>query len=387
MPGCDVFHVAGKKLCGPALIVPAWAKCGTNAFKEYTALHPLVKWPEQSEVMFDPAMMSPYEFVAKYNPGVTPSDPHVWMAKGNFAMLDGSVADPLQTALALRRAFPSARIVLTLCDPITLPFRWYRHTVERALVLRASGRTVSAAAVQSALRKQVAQGRGLTLRDLFHAIFPPRGGCMRTRKEGRLLATFGNRFALGMPAWAASQGRHPDFTNASACERFRGSGLPAGWRAMPESEAWAGGRYNIWPSHPAAYIRRWLAAGYELNSTLTVVVMERWKEAGPDLLTRVFRMLGLQTWWYPFDRVGDFRPVYSVSAASGGARPLGPNSTRLTQNELARLGLDSLVPLPELVPVVAAGCHATQQLIGQPLTWPACSALRAEPTPPAVNTY
>ena len=37
-------------------------------------------------------------------------------------------------ATALRLAYPSARIVLTLCDPETL--RWFQHSVTRIMVYK-----------------------------------------------------------------------------------------------------------------------------------------------------------------------------------------------------------------------------------------------------------
>ena len=33
---CDHFTVDGQTLCGPAMLVPATAKCGSNALNDYT---------------------------------------------------------------------------------------------------------------------------------------------------------------------------------------------------------------------------------------------------------------------------------------------------------------------------------------------------------------
>ena len=36
---CDHFTIDGRTVCGPALLLPATAKCGSNALSDYTGAH------------------------------------------------------------------------------------------------------------------------------------------------------------------------------------------------------------------------------------------------------------------------------------------------------------------------------------------------------------
>ena len=132
---CDIVKVNGVAYCAPALFVPAFGKCGTNSIRAYTLNHPHIKWPVKSEPHFDPLDVSPAELVRQHNPGVKPNDPYVWAVK----CPSERSKDPRRLAADLKRAYPSAVVLLTMCDPELLPFRWYRHYVSRTLAWRSSG--------------------------------------------------------------------------------------------------------------------------------------------------------------------------------------------------------------------------------------------------------
>ena len=127
---CDVFVMPdGRRLCGPALFVPAFGKCGTNALSSYTLAHPNVRWSHASEVRFDPRKQNPATLVLQHNPGVTPDDDFVWAIKSPAEAHKESSA----LGAAIRQAYPSAKVALALCNPALLPFRWYRHYLSRSL--------------------------------------------------------------------------------------------------------------------------------------------------------------------------------------------------------------------------------------------------------------
>jgi len=84
MAHCDVVHVPGRgAMCAPSLLVPGLGKCGTNAIKTYTELHPRMRWPDFSETAFDPSDISVADFVREHNPdgAVVPGSGLMWAAK------------------------------------------------------------------------------------------------------------------------------------------------------------------------------------------------------------------------------------------------------------------------------------------------------------------
>ena len=86
----------------------------------YTQLHPNVKWPRVSEPIFDPAKVSPEDFMRQHNPGIVLGSPDVWFAKNNQVM-------SLTYLERLSKAFPTTTFATTVCNPEFLPYRWFRH--------------------------------------------------------------------------------------------------------------------------------------------------------------------------------------------------------------------------------------------------------------------
>eukprot|EP00965_Chrysotila_dentata_P199510 6179424-Pleurochrysis_carterae.AAC.1 len=136
---CDVVQVKGVSMCAPALFVPGFGKCGTNALKTYTGLHPKMRWPAKSEIAFDPKDISPEELVKRSNPGVYPHDEYIWGVK------DPRTVTKSASGLATRllRTYPSSKVILLVCEPVWLPFRWFRHYVQRYLLWAQSRKRAS----------------------------------------------------------------------------------------------------------------------------------------------------------------------------------------------------------------------------------------------------
>ena len=124
---CDHFTIDGRTVCGPALLLPATAKCGSNALSKYTGAHPNLRW-YPGELMFDPEALAPKELVSQalaYGVAATPDDDFIWAVK--YPGMYEASGDPA-LGLRFRRAFPSAIVMITICDPSLLPFRWFRFS-------------------------------------------------------------------------------------------------------------------------------------------------------------------------------------------------------------------------------------------------------------------
>lgn len=345
---CDVFHIDGRALCAPAIFVPAFGKCGTNAFKSYTELHPQIKWPQDSETEFDPSQISGADFVRQNNPGVTPEDNFVWAAKAP-AMAG---VDPARLARDLRRTYPSAVVFITLCDPELLRFRWFRHYIEHVGKMTGDKRT--AATMMEYGRRQF----GLdSLAQLYTMIYPIDNGCHRSESDTRVLESFARRFPGPM-----GQYTH----RAWACET---------WVKDTEMDY---------------YLGNWTGAGYVLGETIRVLFMENWATEGEAYIRQILETVGLPDGPYKWGQAAGFRPVYSVSAAPG----RDPDSAGLVTAGIA----DSDIDCPRssvLVQAIDRECAALQRLLGVWPPWPACQEVASlgaargppasPPTPPATS--
>ena len=177
---CDRFFNGTHELCGPALLIPGLGKCGTNALKDYLALHPRVRETNASEAMFDPRDISPSKFVSMHNPGVTPDDPFVWIAK--HPGLENRHADVL--ARRLRRHYPSSVVALSLCNPLQRAFRFFVHFMDQEL--RQNGKRVQLAKFQHTVLKR---RFNTTVTALFSSIVSVRTDCVRPTREQRIIDT------------------------------------------------------------------------------------------------------------------------------------------------------------------------------------------------------
>jgi len=124
---CDVYYgEKGEELCGPSILIVGVGKCGTNKVSRHIGYYygDKVKTTRESEVRFDPYTYDVVSVVKNQNPGVKPGDDAVWMIKhpGTY-----NVEDPELLLGRLHEAFPSAVILMTICDPTVLDFRWFRH--------------------------------------------------------------------------------------------------------------------------------------------------------------------------------------------------------------------------------------------------------------------
>jgi hypothetical protein len=118
----------------PSLFVAGVGKCGTNALSEHLALHPQVAKVHR-ELAWDPRETPPADLVAGRH--ILPSDTRsVWVAKHPKYALATDVAG---LARRLRSAYPSARLGLALCDPLTLPWRRFLFLLSSALTLHGRG--------------------------------------------------------------------------------------------------------------------------------------------------------------------------------------------------------------------------------------------------------
>ena len=178
---CDRFWNGTHELCGPALLIPGLGKCGTNALSKYLELHPRVRNTNDSEAMFDPRDVSPTAFVRMHNPGVTPRDPFVWIAK--HPGLENRLADVL--ARRLRTHFPSASVALALCNPSQRAFRFFVYFMENEL--RQNGKRVNLAKFAHTVLKR---RFNTTVTALFSSIVAVRTDCVRhhvKKRRGHLL--------------------------------------------------------------------------------------------------------------------------------------------------------------------------------------------------------
>ena len=390
---CDVFNVPGKgPMCGPAAFVPAFGKCGTNAFKAYTELHPHVKWPHQSEINFDPADTPAMDLVRLHNPGVRPDDAHVWMVKHPSMEARGP-----GLAARLLQHYPSAAVFFVTCDPETLLFRWYRHYMERtlfycfrttatdthyyhypepcdtlspALPFEPSGPHApeDAATPRDVLR--MAKGWGVrSLLDLYARIYNFDAGCKRPAADVEMFRSLWSIFNVGMDL----------FGPAKRCEEWLPKS-PAEWnrpRTQDEKNNSLGNHDQV----VAGYVRE----GFEVGRNLEVFFMEAWQVEGVHYLERIHRVLGIPLLGYPWVQAHGFTPIYSITSVGNTIQ--NNQEVAGVAEELQQLALDDLTKVPRSEVLFRAAhreCCAWKQMIGHLPPWRACqSPCMPSPPPPA----
>ena len=349
---CDVFDVPGRgPLCGPALLLPAFGKCGTNAVKDYSELHPNIRWPQRAETLFDPDVISPVAFVAANNPGVIPSDSLVWMAKapvlGDFA---GGRESSEALAARLLRAYPSAAVLLVFCDPELQPFRWYRHYVTRSVSWDAhvlpepatcpgwGQRSVYGDAPLSSIAAESERlGGPNTVIGLYAALMPLDNDCrlaasMRPVADG-LCHTFRNG--------GGSFYRRGD--KNVLCKRIRRVAV-----SMDD------------------YADAYASAGYRVASSLDAVYMEDWEARGKDQMLRVLRLAGVDESQFPWERTNGFAPVYAVHQGEKD----DPSAALLSE----MLNLSNVPRSIYLSHEAQRVCCSLGRTFGRYPTWPSCAS-------------
>eukprot|EP00928_Gymnodinium_smaydae_P075229 TRINITY_DN58230_c0_g1_i1.p1 TRINITY_DN58230_c0_g1~~TRINITY_DN58230_c0_g1_i1.p1 ORF type:complete len:359 (-),score=38.06 TRINITY_DN58230_c0_g1_i1:74-1150(-) len=252
---CDVFFHKGKRVCGPSVFILGVGKCGTNGLKSYMAAHPQIKFTKESEVRW---LLQNKTFsvstILDHNPGVMPEDTFQWVIKhpGAFKVMDENVArQVLQT-------FPSAKIFMTICDPSTLNFRWFRHYARPDVNSR----------VFNGLQH---------LSDDFTTIY-------------KRLWNVDNGCTI------VDDGRDKDNLQVLL------SALPTHFQC------------SLWEKNFGLREKfmQWNNAGYTLHHNFEVFVMEDWKHRGKQYVTNMLSILRLPLQTYNFTAANSFSPVYSV---------------------------------------------------------------------------
>ena len=337
---CDVFTtIDGRRLCGPSLILPGWGKCGTNALARYLSQHPLVKWPATSEIEFDPRKIDPLTLVTRHNPGVWADDDYVWAIKYNY---EGT--DPADLGKALQNAYPSARVVITLCDPALLPFRWFRHHLVRTLEQRVPHQRASLTELQEFVSARFNLTSLLMLYTLRYNL-PATDGCRHSAESRDLLSVVDASFST------------QDFS-------FKPGG------AFSAADGLCGNLYHL--GETSTFVQKWRDAGYVLNATLSVVVMEEWSALGHVFIRTLLRMLQLDEESFRWDLVAGFRPVYAITG--GGTTEL--ESTGLADTHAVKVPNVALAAM-------ASQCDALEGMLGYRPPWRACLHLPFPSQPPA----
>ena len=271
--------------CAPSLYIAGVGKCGTNALSEHLALHPRVARLNR-EVPWDPRDTPPHKLVAVRH--VKPADGRTWVAKHPKYAL---VTDVTAVARRLRSAYPSARLALTLCDPLTLPWRRFRFLLTTAVTRNGKG-----AGQVDTLRALAAELRALnsSVSELFLRVFNPlnKGGpCSRAAPRTRHLLDALSREGFGAlygNSWLA-----PGAIGERKCLQE--------WRLV---------------STFTEQVEAWSRALGAVNESVAIVYMERWADGGADSLRTLLRMLRLEESEYPWSKAADafHRPVYQSGA-------------------------------------------------------------------------
>ena len=268
-----------KRLCAPAAFIPGFGKCGTNALKQYLLRHPLIKFPIQSETNFGlphpgaGTLVDRVDFVKRHNPGVTPDDPYIWVAKSPSVFGDVPEHDYYGLARRLRETYPSARMILTLCDPEQLPFRWFRHFMLRTVMRRLGSSDATVHEMPEdphrnalgELNHFVQTRLHMTnLLDLYPLLNPIDTGCTLLAEQREAIAQIGLRFKMN----------HWNLSNAWSVECTC---------RQKEQQA----------NMPPRVLGNFSLAGYELHRSMEIVVMEEWASRGEAMMSRLLSLLGL----------------------------------------------------------------------------------------------
>ena len=343
---CDRIVVDGRESCGPALLVPGNAECGAHLVEAFTKLHPHLRWASSAvSVPFDPVQV-----VRELNPGVTPDDGYVWAVRMRVA----GNSDPLVLGADLMGAFPSAKILLSICDPSQLPYRLFVDGILGSPSVVAGDVHRGLQRLQSFVQEH---GALASLRELFWLAYAPDESttCRHTRRDLVTLEALREAFTV-------SDG----LFEPSLCERWQ-------LRVDVDDDVWPAIRSSREDSLallrvPDAHVRRWIEAGYELitdrqQGRLAVVVMEHWPLHGRRYIELVQRLL-LLTDVYPW-----FKADFSLASPPSRAW-------------LAPQGLDAPLTLAGDAGLVASSCDHLVLLLGEEsLAWPGCD--RMPPSPPS----
>ena len=340
---CDRIVVHGRESCGPALLLPDFEECGAHLVEEFTKLHPHVRWATKAvSVPFDPVQV-----VRDLNPGVTPDDGYVWAARLRIA----GNSDPLILGADLMSAFPSAKVILSICDPSQLPYRLFVDGILTSLDLADSRAKASPRQLQSFVQEH---GGLASLRELFWAAYPPNEStCHHRKRDLDTLKALREAFTVKNGLF------EPEL-----CERWQlHNYVDDVWPAIRGSRENSLALLRV----PDAHVRRWIEAGYELITDhhpgrLAVVVMENWPEHGRRYIELVQRLL-LLTDVYPWSKAD-----FSLAALPSRAW-------------LAPQGLDAPLTLAGDVGLVVSSCDHLTLMLGETLAWPGCDQI--SPSPPS----
>ena len=364
---CDVVNVPGKgDFCAPAIFVPGFGKCGTNAIKAYTELHPLVKWPAASEVRFDPEVISPQDLVKLHSPGVRPNDDFVWMVKHPGEVSHMTTYDTGKgLSHRLLETYPSSTVLFVSCDVEVLPFRWFRHYIDTVDHYRCDGFYSACAGTHT--KGEIATPLNIlnfmehrigtsTLLDLYDMIHAFDQGCKRTEEQERILLLLHDTFILGGNDY---------FGDESVCRELN-----------PVTTHRAERKHDY-------VVSRFLDAGYKAHENLDVLFMENWETMGHEYIERVLSYAKVPVEGFPWAKTNNFIPVYSYKAAGGntvqGATRVSAEKERIT----AATGLDDetqVTPSRVLRREAHRVCCQMETLLGETPPWNACKT--ACPSPP-----
>ena len=362
---CDHFTIDGRTVCGPALLLPATAKCGSNALSNYTGAHPNLRW-YPGELMFDPEALAPKELVSQalaYGVAATPNDDFIWAVK--YPGMYEASGDPA-LGLRFRRAFPSAIVMITICDPSLLPFRWFRfsaNTLHRRQPPQQSAKLVE---LQQFVRQRYPDIHSLMR--LFEITHPPyaKGAspCVLNDELTSILDTISEEFSM--------DGELEVHTNPGGDRRcWWNHTVQPGKRIASASYRY---KYEM-----DRYIDGFRQAGYTLDEDLGVVVMENWATHNRIYIPRILRMLRLPDESYPWRSA--FEPVFSWATISRFADHeddiVRTGLADANQLNISRIVIDSL----------ARSCCELEKLLGEQLPWPPCKQATCPPPPSLRHVY
>lgn len=337
---CDPHVVNGTVYCAPALFVPAFGKCGTNAIGKYLKLHPHVKELE-IEAPFDPRTIRPYDLMrthgAHMNVTADARDPTVWI------MRDPSTTEEHTSLLAERlvKAYPSSSVALGLCDPLSRAYRWFRfvlsllpiHELQRQTGGNAPTRLPTSPCLATETRispahfsSWVADEAGWDLATLFEQLIaqPIRQQC---RSSGYSRAA--HRMFDALPRSFCGYAVNHTLVRHECLH----------W--MPSAPSFNYGEY----------VRGWQQGG---AGRLSVTYMESWASDGEAYVRELLSYLRLDPSLFPWARVDFGEKIFSAESsdhhhgggsANGGARdapfvfPPQPPSTLVPPSEEHRVQL------------------------------------------------
>ena len=307
---------AALTLCAPSLFIAGLGKCGTNALAEHLAKHPRVRGMSR-EVAWDPRETPPKALV-RHRP-VRPNETrNVWVAKHPKYAIDKDVP---ALASRLRAAYPSAKVALTLCDPVRLPWRRFLYLLTSSLTRHGAGAGDAATyrAFVGELRALNASVSSL-FADTFSLECRPHAPGTRSLLE-----------ALGARGFAVLYGNGwltPGSKGEAHCRQERrlvtsyaqmaSSWLSALGSSGPASSS-GGGRSGGGSSGGGS------GNGGGINSSVALVYMEGWAAHGDEYMRMLLRMLGLDETVYPWAAVSFGQPVFAnkVLSPRGGASSTG----------------------------------------------------------------